>query len=77
MKSPALYGLFAVVVLSLFFLRSREQFVIATASNQTPWYMSSSFMVPVLIVLTLVVIILEIRGFPIHCIAMPMFPGCM
>ena len=77
MKSLALYGLFIGVILALFYLRSREQFVIATTANQTPWYMSSSFMIPAIIVLVLLVIFLEIKGIPVHCIAMPMFPGCM
>jgi len=76
MKSLALYGLFIGGIVALFYLRSMEHFVIATVANQTPWYMSPSFMTPAIIVLVLVVILLEIRGFPIHCLAMPMFPGC-
>lgn len=77
MKSLALYGLFVVVIVSLFCLRSRENFVIATAANKTPWYMSSSFLVPALIFLTIIVAIMEVQGIKIHCIAMPMIPGCM
>jgi len=78
MKSRmALYGLIAVVVVILFYLRSTEPFVIATASNQTPWYMSSTFMVPVFIVVSFIILVLELKGVPIHCIAVPLLPGCM
>jgi hypothetical protein len=77
MKSLALYGFFIVVIVGLFYLRSIEPFVIATASNKTPWYMSTSFMVPAFIIFMILFIMLEAKGIKVHCIAMPMFPGCM